>query len=102
VLSCGRADAAMWAWRSIIVIAVCVSVGCTVVGLIEWYVLECGVRDLICAVVGDPATSPRCAAVWEPTPKPWLIAAVASGSLALVGVARVELDGRGSRVEFAE
>ena len=77
----------MVGWRSTIVIATCLSVGCAVVGLVEWYVLANRVNDLVCGIVSDPGTPLRCARPWEPTPKPWFAAAVAFGSLALVGVA---------------
>ena len=83
----------MRACRPTIVYATCLAVGCAVVGLIEWYVLEHGVRYLVCEIVSDPGMPTRCARPWEPTPKPWLGAAVVFGSLALVGVIRIELDG---------
>jgi hypothetical protein len=74
-----------------IVAATCLAVGCGVVGLVEWYILAYGVVDLMCAV--DPSDPHRCVPPWEPTPKPWLAASVAFGSLALVGLARIEFYG---------
>jgi hypothetical protein len=82
-----------------IVTATCLAVGCALIGVVEWYVLEYGVRKLVCSVVSDPGAPIQCERPWEPTPKPWLAAAVAFGSLALVGAGRIELHGRRLRVE---
>src|SRR4051794_23166874 len=83
----------MRACRVTIVIATCLAVGCAVVGFVEWYVLAHGVRDLVCGIVSDPGTPIRCERPWEPTPKPWLGAAIVFGAIALASVARIERGG---------
>ena len=65
--------------------------GCAVIGLVEWYVLVYGVTDLDCAL--DPTAPGGCVSKWEPTPKPWLMAACTFAALAAVGIARIEMPG---------
>jgi hypothetical protein len=89
----------MWLWRWTIVMSTCLAVGCAVIGLVEWYVLAYGVVDLECAV--DPAMASGCLPAWEPTPKPWLAAALVFGSVAVVGLARIELQGLWGRLGHA-
>jgi hypothetical protein len=75
------------------------AVGCALIGLVEWYALEHGVRKLVCGIVSEPGEPVRCARPWEPRPMPWFAAAIAFGSVALIGAVRIELHGWNGRVD---